>query len=284
MRRLLPLVVVLGALLLPAVPASAGVRAEFALGILTVNGDGQANAIVVTCESGNLRVNDAAPTGGRVRCASVESILVRAGDGPDGVDLTAVDREAFDVLLEIGVFGEAGNDTLIGSALADQLDGGGGVDTLRGLGGQDRLIPGGGGGALVGGKGKDTAALAGDGEWLVNDARIDHASDVTTLQGVETVTIAGGPDADSVTAVAFSGAVLLRGGEGEDELRSGSGRDHLIGGPGDDVLAGGDGNDLLEGEQGADELRGGDGNDQLLGGAGEDECVGGSGADSQLSC
>jgi Ca2+-binding RTX toxin-like protein len=286
MRRLLTSVAAAGALLLPALPASADVRAEFALGILTVNGDGQANAIVLECANGNLQVNDAAPTGGRVRCSNVQSVIVRAGDGPDRVDLSDVDRRAFDVLLEIGVFGEAGNDTLIGSSLADQLDGGGGADTLRGGEGLDGLLPGGGGGELVGGEDKDRAAFFGEGEWLVNDQRVAHvpSSDETQLHGVEIVTIAGGDGREEVTGTAFSGALILRGGGGADELRSGEGRDHLLGGPGDDVLASGDGADILEGEGGRDELRGGDGGDQLLGGSGEDECVGGAGADSQLSC
>jgi Ca2+-binding RTX toxin-like protein len=108
----------------------------------------------------------------RVRCSNVQSIIVRAGDGPDRVDPSDVDRRAFDVLLEIGVFGEAGNDSLIGSSLADQLDGGGGTDTLRGGPGLDGLLPGGGGGELVGGEDKDRAAFFGDGEWLVNDQRV----------------------------------------------------------------------------------------------------------------
>jgi hypothetical protein len=47
MRRVFTPIAAACALLLPAVPASADVRAEFALGILTVNGDGQANAIVL---------------------------------------------------------------------------------------------------------------------------------------------------------------------------------------------------------------------------------------------
>jgi Ca2+-binding RTX toxin-like protein len=286
MRRASVILAVLGMVLLPAARASADVRAEFALGILTVSGDGQANEILVECVNGNVRVNDTAPTGGRVRCGNVTSLLVRAGDGPDRIDLTDVRRSAFDVLLEIGVFGEAGNDTLVGSDLADQLDGGGGVDVLRGGAGMDGLLPGGGGGELVGGEGRDRAAFFGDGEWLVNEQRVAHVgpSEETTLRGVEIVTIAGGDGADVVTGAAFSGVLVLRGGRGADELTSGAGRDHLLGGPGNDVLVGGDGNDLLEGEQGRDELRGGDGNDQLLGGAGQDTCIGGDGADSQLSC
>jgi Ca2+-binding RTX toxin-like protein len=236
--------------------------------------------------NGNVRVNDEAPDGGRVRCSNVRSILVRAGDGPDRVVLSDLGRTAFDVLLEIGVFGESGNDTLIGSHLGDHLFGGAGADVLRGGDGLDRLVPGGGGGELVGGEGKDQAVFAGGGEWVVNDGRVRHraTSEQTTLQGVEIVSITGGAGNDAVTGIGFSGAMVVRTGGGDDELRSGSGRDHLVGGPGDDVLSGGDGNDRLEGQDGNDELRGGDDDDMLLGGPGRDVCVGGEGADSLQSC
>jgi Ca2+-binding RTX toxin-like protein len=285
-KRLLASLFAFGVLLLPA-PASADVRAEFALGILTVSGDRDGNTIVVECANGNVRVNDVAPTGGRVRCSNVESILVRAGDGPDRVVLSDVGRTAFDVLLEIGVFGESGNDTLIGSRLADRLDGGGGADTLRGGDGADKLYPGGGGGTLVGGAGKDEATVTGGGLWTIDDdriARLSPVSEETTLQGVESVTVNGEGGDDTVGAAAFSGRLVLDGGGGADDLRGGSGRDLLLGKGGEDKLRGGPGNDLLDGGGDADELHGGDGDDQLRGGSGDDTCAGGPGADSLLSC
>lgn len=273
--------------LLPAPPASADVTAEFALGILTVSGDGDGNTILVECTNANVRVNDAAPSGGRVRCSNVDSILVRGGDGADRVDLSDVDRQAFPILLEIGLFGEAGNDTLVGSALADRIEGGSGIDELRGGGGADALFPGGGGGAVVGGKGKDRATVSGDGDWVVDDehlAQLTPVNEETTLQGVEAVTVNGGDGDNSLTATGFSGVLTLDGGEGDDELRSGPGRDLLFGKAGDDLLSAGGGNDVLEGGNGGDELHGGDGNDQLRGGTGDDTCGGGAGADSLLSC
>ena len=287
MRTAIAILLGCALVLLPAPPASADVTAEFALGILTVNGDGDGNAIVVECTNANVRVNDAAPSGGRVRCSNVQSILVRGGDGADRIDLTDVDRQAFPILLEIGLFGEAGNDTLIGSELADLLDGGSGVDELRGGGGADTLVPGGGGGAVVGGKGRDRVTVSGDGDWVVDDEHIGRlvpVSEETTLHGVEAVTVKGGDGDNALTATGFSGVLTLDGGEGDDELRSGPGRDLLFGKSGNDLLSAGDGNDLLEGGNGADELHGGDGNDQLRGGSGDDTCTGGAGADSLLSC
>jgi Ca2+-binding RTX toxin-like protein len=278
--------VLLGILVLPAVPAAADVRAEFALGILTVTGDRDGNRIVVECVNGNVRVNEEAPTGGRVRCRNVESIIVRGGDGADVITLADVGRAAFDILLEVGVFGEAGNDALVGSSLADRLDGGGGVDELRGGDGSDRLMPGGGGGSVVGGGGRDRLFVSGSGEWTLDDGRLTRASpaEETTLRGVESVAIDGGDGHDVVDAAGFSGSIAVDGGTGDDVLRGGSGRDLLLGGGGGDELFGGAGDDILKGGAGRDDLRGGDGDDQLRGGAGADTCAGGAGADAELSC
>ena len=286
MLRTLAVLATLAVVLVPAVPASADVTAEFALGILTVNGDRQANTIVVTCDNGNVRVNDQAPSGGRVRCSNVASILVRAGDGPDRVVLSDVGRSAFEILLEIGVFGEAGNDTLIGSHLADRLDGGGGSTRCAAATGSTSCSPTAAAAPSSAAEAKDRVNVSGDGGWLVNDRRILRAagSEVTTLQGVEIVAIQGGPGGDTITGIAFSGSLLIDGGDGDDQIRSGSGRDHLQGGAGSDLLISGSGDDLLEGQNGSDELHGGDGDDQLLGGAGDDSCQGGGGADSLNSC
>jgi Ca2+-binding RTX toxin-like protein len=284
-RRAIAIVLAGGLVFLPAAPAAADVSAEFALGILTVTGDRAGNAIVVECTNGNLRVNDSAPTGGRVRCRDVQSILVRGGRGGDLIDLTDVDRHGFPVLLEIGLFGEAGNDSILGSQLSERLDGGGGVDELRGGGGPDILVPGGGGGSVKGGEGRDRLIMSGGGTWLVTDVRISGPVDEeTTLAGVELLDLTGGDGKDSIAAAGFSGSLTLDGGRGNDELRSGSGRDQLLGRAGNDVLFAGPGKDLLEGGKGDDELHGGDGDDQLRGGPGHDTCTGGAGADATLSC
>lgn len=285
-RRVLVPLAVLTAILAPAAPASAGVRVEFALGILTVTGDASANDVVVACANGNVRVNDMPPTGGRARCRNVEAILVRAGSGRDRVDLSDVGRTAFDRLLEIGVFGEAGNDVLIGSSLVDRLDGGGGVDSLHGGDGADLLLPGGGGGDVVGGAGADRATFSGVGHWVIGDARVERIApaEVTRMRGVEAATVRGGAGPNRIDGSAFGGRLTLDGGPGPDDLLGGSGRDLLLGKAGNDVLDGAGGNDVLEGAGGDDVLRGGAGNDQLRGGQGVDRCAGGPGGDSELSC
>ena len=139
MRRILVLVSATALVLLPQVAAFAGIAAEFANGALTVDGTAEADDVVVGCEGGNVRVNGAPPSGGEIACAVVESITVRAGAGGDHVTLSGVVRSDFGVLADIDVLGEEGNDTLIGSALADRLDGGPGGDTLRSGDGADEL-------------------------------------------------------------------------------------------------------------------------------------------------
>lgn len=286
MRRALLDPVLIVALLIPAAPASADVIAEFALGILTVRGDAANDTIAIECVNGNVRINDAPPSTGRARCERIRSILVRAGGGADRVDLSAVRRPAFDILLEVGVFGEGGDDLVMGSALADRLHGGPGADTLRGGGGDDTLTPGPGGGAVAGGPGRDRVQVTGGGSWVILDRRIvDRGRDEdTTLKGVERLTFRGGSGDDEVDAIAFSGRLFLDGGPGADALQGGSGRDLIRGKGGADLLNGGPGPDLVEGGPGEDELHGGPGDDQLRGGPGDDRCVGGPGADSLVSC
>ncbi len=287
MRRALAIAFSAALVLLSGVPASATVTADFALGVLTVTGDGDGDTIRVECVGDNVQVNGSPPTGGSVGCSAVETLIVRAGGGSDRVDLSDVSRSAFPNLAEVAVFGDEGNDVLIGSDLADRLEGGAGGDELRGGDGADKLVPGGGGGAVVGGDGKDRVVMAGDGDWTINDERvvqITPTSEETTLQGVETASLNGGDGDNAISASTFSGAVVLDGGGGDDLMQSGKGKDLLLGKGGNDWLDSGAGNDVLEGKSGNDVLRGGEGNDQLRAGPGDDTCVGGPGADSELSC
>jgi Ca2+-binding RTX toxin-like protein len=286
-RRSIALVLPGLLVLLLATPARATVDATFALGVLTVTGDADDDSISVTCTAGDVQVNGSSPAGGPVGCAEVETILVRAGGGDDRVTLAEVGGGDFRRLAAIGVFGEDGNDTLIGSDLPDRLDGGGGTDELRGGGGGDRLIPSGGGGSAIGGEGRDRVVIGGNGDWTINDehvVRITPFTEETLLQSVELASVTGGSGDNAISASTFSGSVVLDGGPGDDVLQSGRGADDIFGRGGDDWLDSGAGNDLLDGEGGRDILRGGEGNDQLRGGPGDDTCVGGPGADSELSC
>lgn len=124
-----------------------------------------------------------------------------------------------------------GADTVVGSALSDQLSGNPGNDRIDGGGGADTVVGGPGNDSLSGGD--DADQLAGG---LGND------------------TILGGNGADE-----------LRGGGGQDSLEGGAGNDTLYGGEGADLLFGGPGEDLfVAGMQ--DTILGGQGNDTLYSG------------------
>ena len=99
---------------------------------------------------------------------SVNRLVIEGGPTADTVDLRNVTASSFPGLNKaegrIQVFGGSGNDTLVGSPLADQLFGGDGNDWLRGGAGHDKLDGGtgdnllfgdAGGDSLVGGDGRD---------------------------------------------------------------------------------------------------------------------------------
>ncbi len=146
------------------------------------------------------------------------------------------------------VEGQAGNDTLLGGDLADDLDGGGDDDKLVGRGGDDILAGGGGNDVILGGAGNDD---------------IDGGANNDTLNG----------NAGDDTILGDLGNDILVGQDGSDFLDGGADNDTMDGGNGDDVLEGGDGDDILRGRAGEDDLAGGLGRDFLTGGQDADNFV-----------
>jgi Ca2+-binding RTX toxin-like protein len=142
----------------------------------------------------------------------------------------------------------SGFDTLIGSYLADRLDGGAGSDVLQGGRGDDTLI---------GGSGFDTASYEDATGGVTVDLRLTGPQDVggglgrDTLTGIED--LIGSAFADRLIGAAASSG--LSGGGGNDILQGGAGIDTLLGGEGDDLLDGGAGGDALHGEAGDDVIR-----------------------------
>jgi len=193
-------------------------------------------------------------------------------------------------------YGDAGNDTLLGSALAkDYLVGGGGDDWVEGSGGADILSDAGffwadfgvgatatGNDTLLGGTGADSLFSSGgvdriDGGTGIDSLRLDRAASTVgfDFQPTSVDQIATGSDGFTVVNVeAFS----IGGSAFNDTLGGLDQRDSLYGFGGDDQLAGGAGYDYLYG---------GDGNDQLdvgvdgsaSGGAGDDTLFGSRGGE-----
>lgn len=152
------------------------------------------------------------------------------------------------------VLGSAEADDIEGGPLGDNIAAGGGDDAVRGHDGADIIFGGAGADVLDGGAGDDII-YGGKG----NDV------------------VSGGAGNDRLFGEADDD--VLTGGDGNDHLDGGEGSDVLFGGAGADRLAGGDGDDVLHGDAGNDHLDGGDGNDTLHDGEGFDSVAGGAGDD-----
>ncbi len=150
--------------------------------------------------------------------------------GEDGNDTIIVDSN---ITLPTRLYGDAGNDVLVGGGGPDLLVGGDGNDQLDGRGGDDVLKGNSGDDILSGGDGNDE--------------------------------LLGGGGADELNGNA--GDDILRGGGGADVLNGGSGADIIHGNGGADTLDGGSGKDLLVGGGGKDALSGGGSTDIMIGGS-----------------
>ncbi|WP_304363774.1 beta strand repeat-containing protein [Jiella marina] len=167
-----------------------------------------------------------------------------------------------DSLVTGTVFGEAGNDVLVGSHNADVLDGGSENDQLFGGLGDDELYGGTGSDILRGGAGGDIVN-GGDG--------FDQANYENSTGGVAIDLRNGSAFGGHAAGDVLSNIESLVGSAFDDTLNGNSGVN---------ILRGEGGNDFLRGFAGNDDLRGGDGNDEIIGDLGFDTITGGAGNDT----
>ena len=260
--------------------------------------------------------------GAGVNASAVTSIFANLGGGNDTMNLSTLDLTKFSGLMDgsIEIRGGAGNDTLVGSPLADILKGEDGNDSLTGGAGNDQLIGGNGNDTLVGGAGDDTLDGGLNDDVYLFSGSTDLGSDtvvqagsgnldtlgfgslggaivvdisMTTPQVVRagqlTLTLSDGAGIDNVQGTAYDDVILgnaggnsLMGKGGNDYLWGRGGNDWLDGGSGNDTLYGGDGNDSLLGKGGNDWLYGHAGNDTLNGNEGNDYLSGDEGDDTYI--
>ena len=139
--------------------------------------------------------------------------------------------------------GGEGDDTIIGGALGDRLDGRGGSDVLKGGAGDDTYI--------FDDAFDHAVETAGGGVDLV----LAYGAKATLDANVENLTNAGG---GAFVGVGNNGKNVLRGGDSTDALDGGGGEDTLIGGKGNDTyLLDRNGDVIIETADGgdADEMR-----------------------------
>jgi hypothetical protein len=147
-----------------------------------------------------------------------------------------------------GLFGEGGDDVLVGSPERDTIDGGDGADQLLAGAGDDYIGGGAGPDVLGGGPGVDEVAYGGreplrlsigDGP---NDGAAGEGDDIQ--EDVENLAGGGGDDVlvgdgDANRLIAYGGRDVLRGGAGPDLLIGWDDGDELDAGPGSDRVQAG---------------------------------------------
>jgi Ca2+-binding RTX toxin-like protein len=197
--------------------------------------------------------------------------------------------------------GTSGNDSLVGGALPDTINGLGGNDTLNGADGNDVLNGGDGNDILIATFGFDTLTGGAGADLFVGSANNGTATITDYVEGVDSISFAPTPfrnvfngqdldndgEFDDATIFYQSGTIrLLNGSFGiingtgnadsingtffSDTINGLVGSDTLRGDDGDDVINGGEGDDILNGRAGFDTISGGAGNDQISGNSGVD--------------
>jgi len=251
---------------------------------------------------------------GALMAGDVQAINVLGSDGDDSIDLSSITGAVFPNLTQVSVNAASGNDTVLGSQLADTISvsagddwvdagagddwvadlvghdtllGGSGNDYVFGAGGNDRVDGGAGDDYVTGNSGDDTVSGGAGNDTLVGSAGYDQLAESGDVDFTLTNTRLTGLGVDRLVGLE---AAELTGGSGDNTLDArrftgnvtlvgAAGDDLLIGTLGDDMLLGQAGDDRIFGSAGADVLRGGDGVDALFGQGGPDYIEGGAGDD-----
>jgi Ca2+-binding RTX toxin-like protein len=222
-------------------------------------------------------------------------ITVLAGEGADVI----VGSPLADFLE-----GQDGNDTISGGAGADFIDLGDGNDIGRGDDGADLIFGGDGDDEINGGNQTDiidagladTLDIVNGGGSSADRLLVELSGNVALngkiiprngtgnilIQRVEKLEITGSDGDDRFDFSSYFGAVTLNAGAGDDTYFGTEQGDVVRGGDGDDVIEGNAGNDYVLGGAGNDAIRGGEGSDIFVGDLGNDTMLGGVGNDFLL--
>ena len=174
------------------------------------------------------------------------------------------------------LFGNGGNDVLVGAGLDDDLDGGDDLDTLFGNGGNDTLTGGDGDDTLNGGDDADTAVYSGS---FLNYTVVDNAGVITIT---DTVGTEGMDTVSNTEFFRFLEGTIAAANLLSNQIVGSAADETLQGTINPDVILGLGGNDTINASDGADSLLGDLGNDTLEGGAGNDIIDGGGDTDTAV--
>jgi Ca2+-binding RTX toxin-like protein len=253
--------------------------------------------ITVSCAGGDVKVNGFDPVGGPSACASLTGIGVTGGPGANAVDLSSLTPDDLDAARDILVTGEAGDDTITGSQVAELIEGGEGDDRIVGAPGNDVVLGGDGDDRIVWTHGDGTdrmEGLAGNDATEVNGANAAGDAFAINPDGqrvrfertnlepfgldigtTETLEMNGGGGGDTIAGTAGLASLIklrMNGGQGNDTLIGSDGDDVMDAGPGDDTMVCGAGHDVMAGNDGDDRMvwSHGDASDVMDGQAGND--------------
>jgi Ca2+-binding RTX toxin-like protein len=266
----------LGGLLAPGVASATagGIAIDLLGGTDEVRIRGTAAADTFYLGSDGIAVN--ADNYKDLTLSNVEAVNIALAGGND--TLTATNAALIKGVtgnfgLPLRLFGGAGNDTIVGGGVIDNIYGGPGNDTLSGGAGADNLYGEDGADTMQQGDAPDGNDALDCGEESPTDTSIDIVSyDKRTAVVTATVGANGvvtGGDTDTINANCEG----ITGGTQDDVLTGDTGANVLSGGPGNDELVGLDGADTLNGNDGNDTFDEGatpNGGDIFNGGAGTD--------------
>ncbi|MDB5328396.1 MAG: hypothetical protein JWM57_3965 [Phycisphaerales bacterium] len=227
---------------------------------LNITGTGGNDTIALSVSGTNCKVVLNGSVTKYFALNKITAINAHLGGGNDKLTMASNLNKA------AALFGEAGNDSLVGGGQNDYLDGGSENDLLDGAGGDDQL---------KGNSGTDTADFS-NRTYAVTVTLDDNANDGgagghdNVYSDVENVK--GGSAGDTIYGSSKNNKLEGNGGNdsiygngGNDSIYGGSGKDYLAGNTGNDVLYGGNDNDILDASDGVA------GNDTVYGEGGTDD-------------
>src|SRR5262245_12286891 len=260
--RLGALVAAGAAVLLFPAAANAAVNSNVnGAGVLTVTSTA-GEAITITCDTNQVKINGANPDSGAADCAAITEINVTGDAGANAITLTGVTVAAFPNAEPVTIDAGDGNDTILGSELVDTMRGGPGNDRIVG---DDNNVPG-TRDVFEGQDGDDTLVWnPGEDDDLMEGGAGTDTIEVNGAGGAEQFTVKPSPTAgrvqfDRTSAPPFN---LDIGTAERLDMNTGGGDDTFTADAGLDALGfkldidGGEGNDTLDGGDGADLITGG---------------------------